>query len=90
MNPKLENYSAYIIGWFLIVEAISVYFLWALNPTNKIGESIFGIVLGIVLVSFAIISYVYRANKKGDAPNKWLLLAGCAMIGVLIYASLAV
>lgn len=90
MNAKLEKYSAYIVGWFLIVEAISVYFLWALNPTNKIGESIFGIVLGIVLISFTIISYVYRANKRGDAPNKWLLLSGCVMIGILMFASLVI
>lgn len=89
MSSRLREYSAYIIGWFLIVEGISVYFLWALNPTDKIGESIFGIVIGIILVSFAIISYVYRAYDRGDGPSLWLLLAGCAMIVVLIYASLA-
>ncbi len=90
MSSKLREYSAYIIGWFLIVEGISVYFLWALNPTTKIGESIFGIVIGIILVSFAIISYVYRAYDRGDAPSKLLLLAGCVMILVLIYTSLAI
>lgn len=89
MNLTLKSYSAQIMGLFLMIEAFSVYFLWALNPTSKIGEGVFGIFLGIDLVSFAIVSYVYRVYKRGDELNRGLLLAGCIMILVLIYSSLA-
>jgi hypothetical protein len=86
---SLKDYSAKIVGLLLVVEAVSVYFLWALDPTNKLGQAIFAIFLAIDLVSFSIMSYVYRSYKKGDELNRGLLLAGCAMILLLVYASLA-
>jgi hypothetical protein len=89
LSTTLKDYSARIVGLFLVIEAVTVYFLWGLNPTNKIGQEVFGVFLAIDLVSFATISYVYRVYKRGDGINRGLLLAGCVMILILVYASLA-
>lgn len=90
MSSDLRSYSTRIVGLLLLVEAVSVYFLWALDPINKLGQGIFAIFLAIDLVSFAVISYVYRAYKSGDQLNRYLLIMACAMIIILVYASLAI
>jgi predicted membrane channel-forming protein YqfA (hemolysin III family) len=78
-----------MVGMLIIVEAVSVYFLWALNPVNEAGEAVFAIFLAIMLVAFAMISYVYRTYKSGDQFNKVFLLGSCIMILILVYASMA-
>ena len=60
--------------------AVSVYFLWALNPVNKSGEAVFAIFLAVDLVSFMMISYVYRTYKSGDQFSRALLIGACCMI----------
>jgi hypothetical protein len=90
LSSDLRKYSTGIVGLFLVVEAISVYFLWALNPTDALGEGIFAIFLAIDLVSFAVVSYIYRSYKSGAAFNRYLLITACAMIVILIYSSLIV
>lgn len=87
---SLKNYSTNIVYLLLVVEAVSVFFLWDLNPINKAGEAVFAILLAVDLVAFAMISYIYRNYKSGDTLNRGLLLAACCLILVLVYASLAV
>ena len=90
MSLGLREYSTRIVGLLIIVMAVSVYFLWALNPVNKAGEEVFAIFLAVDLVSFMMISYVYRTYKSGDQFSKTLLIGACCMILVLVYASLAI
>jgi hypothetical protein len=90
LTIDIGRYSGKIMAAFLLVEASCVYFLWALNPLSKIGESIFAILLAVDLVSFAVISYVYRAYKNGDPLNRWLLVVACIMIGALIVSAVIV
>lgn len=86
LTLDIGRYSTRIVGAFLLIEAACVYFLWALNPISKIGEGIYAILLAIDLVSFAVISYVYRSYKNGNRLNKWLLIVACLMIIVLIFS----
>ena len=78
-----------MVGLLIIVMAVSVYFLWALNPVTKAGEAVFAVFLAVDLVSFMMISYVYRTYKSGDQFSRALLIGACCMILVLVYASLA-
>ena len=87
--PDLREYSVKIVALLIIVEAVSVYFLWALNPVNQAGEAVYAILLAVNLVSFMIISYVYRTYKSGDPLNRALLMGACVMILLLVYVSLA-
>lgn len=84
----LSRYSTRIVALLILVEAISVSFLWALNPVSKTDEGVFAILLAIVLVSVAMISNVYRSYKQGQV-NRGFLLAGSVLILVLVYVSLA-
>ena len=88
MSLGIREYSTRIVGLLIIVMAVSVYFLWALNPVNQAGETVFAIFLAIDLVSFMMVSYVYRTYKNGDQFSRSLLIGSCLMILVLVYASL--
>lgn len=90
MSLELRRHSLKIVELLIIVEAVSVYFLWTLNGVSEDGNTIFAILLAVVLVAFAMISYLYRTYKSGDNPSRGLLIGACCMILLLIYASLAV
>ena len=89
MSLDLNQYSLNIVGLLILVELISVFFLWALNPINKAEEAVFAIFLAIDLVSLAMMSYIYRTNKSGEQLNRGVLIVACCMILVFVYASLA-
>lgn len=90
MSTDLSRYSARIVGLLLLVEAVSVYFLWALNPIGKSEQAVFAILLAIDLVSLAMISYIYRSYKHGEQFNRGLLIGGCCLIMIFVYVSLAI
>jgi len=89
MSLSLNRYSAKIVGLLILVELVSAYFLWTLNPVNQAGEAVFAILLAIDLVSFAMMSYIYRTNKSGEQLNRGVLILACCLILVFVYASLA-
>jgi predicted membrane channel-forming protein YqfA (hemolysin III family) len=90
MSSDLRAYSTRIVGMLIIVMAVTVYFLWALNPIDKNAEAVFAILLAIDMVAFMMTSYIYRTYKSGEQFSRALLIGSCAMILVLVYASLAV
>ena len=89
MSSTLSQYSTRIVGLLLIVEAVSVYFLWTLNSVSQADQAVFAILVAIDLVSFAMISYVYRTYKSGDQMNRGLLIVACCAILVFVYVGLA-
>ena len=89
MSEVLSRYATRIVGLLVLIEAVTVYFLWTISPINEAGEDVFAIFLAINLVSLAMISNVYRTYKHGDQLNRGFLLSGCGLILVFVYISLA-
>ncbi|MDG6905629.1 MAG: hypothetical protein JRN20_07590 [Nitrososphaerota archaeon] len=89
MKSEVGNYSVKLVYLLILVEAITVYFLWALDPITQVGESVFAILLAVDLLSFMMISYIYRTFKSGNQISRGLLIGACGLILVLIYTSLA-
>jgi hypothetical protein len=88
-SVPLSRYSTRIVALLVLVEAVSVFFLWSLNPVSETDEGVFAILLAIDLVSLAMISNVYRSYKHSEPMNRGFLLAGCGLILVFVYVSLA-
>jgi hypothetical protein len=88
MSSDLNDYSLKIVGLLIVVELVSAYFLWTLNSVNQAGEAVFALFLAVDLVSFAMISYIYRTSKSGEL-NRGVLMIACCMILVFVYVSLA-
>lgn len=87
--PTFERIGARIVALLLLLELLSVYFLWALNPVGPGAEDAFALYLAADLVSFAMISYVYRALKRDDRFGRAPLVAGCFFVVILLLLGFA-
>ena len=83
-----QRTSLRIVALLILLELLSVSFVWTLNPISGQGEATFALFLALDLVTFAMISYVYRVNRRGDDVNRVAILAGCCFGLVLLFAGL--
>jgi hypothetical protein len=84
-----ERVGIRIVALLLVLEVLSVYFLWVLNPVGPGAEDTFALYLAADLVSFAMISYVYRALKENGRFGRVPLVAGCCFVVVLLLLGFA-
>jgi hypothetical protein len=85
----MSAYTTRIVALLLIVEAVSVFFLWIINPVGQTNEAVFAIFLAVILISLAMISNVYRSYKNGDPLSRGFLIGCCCLILIFVYVSLA-
>lgn len=88
MNKLVETMNLRIVALLLLLELLSVYFLWTLNSVSETSEGIFGLFLAVDLVSFSMVSYIYRVDKRGDQVSRGSLIAGCCVILLLLFVTL--
>jgi len=90
MTEQTERIAVRIVGLLVIVGFASSVVLWTIDTSLASGESLFAVYLSIDLISFAMISYVYRVTKTGDAIGRIPLLAGCSLLLLLLAAGFTV
>jgi hypothetical protein len=83
--PQLMNRR--IVVLLLLLQLLSVYFLWTLNPATEEGEAIFALYLSVDLVSFAMISHIIRSDKWKSSISRVTLLAGCFFLALLLLSA---
>ncbi len=72
----------------VLLQATATVTLWTLNPTDPASQGIFATLLGIDLLGFATVSYLYRSEKDRRAFSAPWVLVGCGMFVVLLLAVL--
>ena len=85
MTEPGEDIGLRIVALLIIASVASVATLWTLNPTGSTNETTFAVYLAVSLLSFAMISYIYRSSKSGDGIGRLPLVAGCAFISALLF-----
>lgn len=90
MTERSERVAVAIIFLLVIVGFASSAVLWTIDTSLASGESLFAVYLSIDLISFAMISYVYRVTKTGENIGRVPLLAGCVLLFGLLVAGFAV
>ncbi len=75
-----------IVAILVIFQIASVVFLWTINTVGLAAEQLFALFLGADILSFAMVSYLYRSLKGGEAPRVEWLMAGAIMLVALIFA----
>jgi len=73
-----------------VLQALSVFLLWSLNPSGRSGQAEFAVFLAVVLVSLSLVSYVFRVEKWGRKPSRALIVGGSIFLLVLLFAGLFV
>jgi hypothetical protein len=86
MSLWMEESYPRVVALLVLLELVSVYFLWSLNPVGRASSAMFALFLATVLVAFSMTSYVYRTAKMGDGVSRGLLLSGCCLLLVLLFA----
>ena len=90
LTEQTEQTAVRIVGLLVILGFASSAALWTIDTALPSGESLFAVYLSIDLISFAMISYIYRATKMGEGIGRLPLFAGCAMLLILLAAGFAV
>jgi len=90
MTEEAERVAVRIVGLLVVVGFASSAVLWTIDTSLSSGESLFAVFLSIDLISFAMISYVYRVTKTGDSIGRVPLLAGSILLLLLLAAGFAV
>lgn len=72
----------------LVLQAVVTVFLYTLNPTGKSGQATFATFLGIDLLTFAMVSYIYRTGRSRRPIRRGWLLSACILLLVLLASSL--
>lgn len=72
----------------LLLQLTATATLWTLSPTEPAGQAVFATLLGVDLLAFAMVSYLYRTEKAGRRFARGWVLAGCGMFTVLLLAAL--
>ncbi|MDG6906063.1 MAG: hypothetical protein JRN20_09795 [Nitrososphaerota archaeon] len=71
----------------ILFQVAAAVFLWRLNPVTTNGTALFAIFLSAEMLSFALISHIYRQSKReAEMSSKWLIV-GYVVLGLLIVAS---
>jgi hypothetical protein len=89
VQVAFEKVGVRIVALLLLFEILSVYFLWVANPVGPGAERAFALYLASDLISFAMISYVYRLLRTENRFGRVPMIAGCFVVIVLMLAGFA-
>jgi hypothetical protein len=70
------------------LQVIATGFLWTLDPTGRGAQATFATFLGVDLLAFAVISYLYRTQKNAEPASRPWLVVGLFAIASLLISSL--
>lgn len=77
-----------IVSLLFLLQAIATVFLWTLSSLSSVSEGKFAVFLAVDLLSFALISHIYRMQRWTRLPSKPWLLAGSIGLAILILSGL--
>lgn len=81
------NNTDRIIIILLALQVGSTAYLWTLDRLDAISQGIFSLFVGVDLLAFAMISYLYRVSKSGTGFSKLWMSVGSILILVLVFSS---
>ena len=79
-----------IIILLIALQVLSTGFLWTLDALNNVSEGIFALFVAVDLLSFAMVSYIYRREKIGQSTSKAWILLGCLILLAIIFSSFVI
>jgi hypothetical protein len=77
-----------IVGLLFLLQAIATVFLWTLSALSSVSEGKFAVFLAVDLLSFAMISHIYRMQRWANPPSRPWLLTGSIGLAILILSGL--
>lgn len=75
------------VAALILFQVTVTVFLWRLNAVTTVSTGLFAIFLSADLLSFALISNMYRQGKQNREPSAKWLIVGYVVLGLLLFAS---
>ena len=88
ISESYEKLGIRLVALLVLLEILSVYFLWTLNPVDGTAETSFAVYLAVDLVAFFMISYLVRSIMEHDRFGRIPIIAGALFIVILVCAGL--
>jgi len=88
VNDQMSLTARVVIS-FLLLQALAISYLWTINGLSASGERAFALFLAVDLVSFAIVSYIYRTQRGGEEISRTWIFLGASAVLILLFASIA-
>jgi hypothetical protein len=79
-----------MIAILIIFQVVSVIFLWSISTVGLTAERLFALFLGADVLSFAMVSYLYRRLKLNESPSFIWLVSGSVMLVILMFSAAVV
>lgn len=76
-----------IILPLIVLQAVSIAVMASLG-SGSVSQGIFSLFPAVDLISFAVVSHVYRVERSGVNPSRYFLLGCLLAVIVLLFASL--
>ena len=89
MREVPERMALQVAGLLVILGFVSSFVLWTIDTASASGEALFALYMSMDLVSFAMISYVYRGTKRGEGISRVWMIVGFCLLLVLVGAGFA-
>lgn len=83
------NSAKQVVALLLVLQIVSVVYLWAVTLVEALSAGRFAIFLAIDLLSFALVGYVYTHEKWEETINRIWILVGSAGLILLLICSLS-
>lgn len=74
-----------VIAILIIIQLVSVVYLWSLSTVGLSAERLFALFLGVDVLSFAMVSYSYRSYRKDESPKAlWLGIGAIILVMLMV------
>ena len=85
---RTMGFNTRLVVFLVVVEAVSAIYLWTLNVVDNANGQLYAFYLAVVLITFAMISYIYRSDRLGRVADRKYLSIGCVIVILLLVFSL--
>ncbi len=85
---RLVSLAALQIIALVVLQVAATAVLWFLNPLTQAATDTFALYLSVDLLSFTLISYIYRTSKSGAVPSQTWMAAGYLSLIILLTSNL--
>ncbi len=82
------NRNDLLVPLLILLQLVATVFLWTLDASGAASQTRFAIFLAVDLLSFAMVTYVYRKTRWGELAHQIWILIGSFALAILLIACL--
>jgi len=79
------NRNEAVVAALIVLQLVATNYLWGLDAASNASQARFAVFLAIDLLSFAMITYIYRKTGWKEKTSRiWMLLGSFGLVLLLL------